>query len=169
MQPTQWLERRVEGFGRLPQPDRDAIRDFGLLWALFEQRVFDTEGANAGKIVAAMAHLQAEGKLDLGPLYPALTYFQDRYFRDGALTERFEKLGLRDRTDRAELVERFVMGKLAAPEEVLASALIIILRFRHNLHHGVKWVYWIEGQLENFQHSNTVLMAVMEMWETNGE
>lgn len=46
---------------------------------------------------------------------------------------------------------------------VIASAmLIIVLRFRNNLFHGVKWQYELASQLDNFETANHVFMTALE-------
>jgi hypothetical protein len=165
--PIAWLEEQVYGFRDLAPADRDAINHFALLWALFEQRVLNTEG-NATSIVAATATMAKDGRLDIARLAPALAYFRDRYFQDGAFTYHFEKLCLR-RGDRQDLVEAMLTDKAQDPAELAAGVLIIIFRFRNNLHHGLKWAYGIQGQRDNFEHANAALMALMEMWGLNKE
>lgn len=162
MDATEWLEKKVHGFGDLPQADRDAIRDFGLLWALFEQKVLDNEGS-AKAIVDATVALAKDGRLHMKPFAPALAYFRKRYVEDGQFNEHHESLLLR-KNDRPALVEAVLTGRTDDPAELAAGVLIIIFRFRNNFAHGMKWAYGIRGQRENFERSNTVLMAVMEMW-----
>lgn len=60
-------------------------------------------------------------------------------------------------------------GGTNEPAEVAAGVLIIVYRFRNNLHHGLKWAYGIQEQRENFEQSNAVLVADMEMWGLGGE
>ena len=54
-------------------------------------------------------------------------------------------------------------GGTNEPAEVAVGVLIIVYRFRNNLHHGLKWAYGIQGQREKFEQSNAVLTGVMEM------
>lgn len=163
MDPIAWLEEKVYGFRDLAEPDRKAINHFALLWALFEQRVLNTEGS-AGAIQDAMAAMAKDGRLDIARLAPALAYFRERYVRGDEFTHYYEGLNLRGRSDREDLVKSVLTGKTNDPAELAAGILIIVYRFRNNLHHGLKWVYGIQGQRGNFEQSNAVLMAVMEMW-----
>lgn len=45
--------------------------------------------------------------------------------------------------------------------DVLKALLLIILRLRNNLFHGVKWQYFLQDQFENFSHANGVLMPAI--------
>ncbi|HEX8678690.1 MAG TPA: hypothetical protein VF683_01920, partial [Chthoniobacterales bacterium] len=47
--------------------------------------------------------------------------------------------------------------------DVLKTLLLIILRLRNNLFHGVKWQYLLYDQFENFTHANAVLMPAIEL------
>lgn len=163
MDPITWLEENVYGFRELAEADRKAINHFALLWALFEQRVLNTTGS-AGAIVEASAAMAEEGRLDIARLADAYAYFRGRYFRDNDFTHHYDGLRLRGKSDREELVKSVLTGGTNDPAEVAAGVLIIVYRFRNNLHHGLKWAYGIQGQRENFEQSNAVLMAVMEMW-----
>ncbi len=59
-----------------------------------------------------------------------------------------------------------ICGRTDDDAEVLSAALIIVLRLRNNLFHGVKWSYGIKGQLENFRNANNLLMSVIELHKT---
>jgi hypothetical protein len=38
MDPISWLEESQPGFDQIGKDERDAIRDFSLLWSLYEER-----------------------------------------------------------------------------------------------------------------------------------
>lgn len=46
----------------------------------------------------------------------------------------------------------------------LATALIIVFRYRNNLFHGLKWQYELAGQLGNFNAANAVLMKALDRY-----
>lgn len=169
MEAIEWLEEKVYGFRDLTKADRAAINHFQLLWSLFEQRVLDTEGS-AGAILEAMQMMAADGRLDLEPLAPALAYFRERYIENGKTTHHFDGLYLRGAgltRDKPALVLSVLKEETDDPAEIAAGVLIIVYRFRNNLHHGLKWVYAIQGQRPNFRHASRVLMAIMDMWGVN--
>lgn len=161
MEPIRWLSNFAPGFEQLSSLERNAIRDFSLLWSLFEGTVLDTN-ANADAIIRMTDQFGAQQKLTLVPFQPAIRYFCDRYYDGGDSTPEFD--GLRFRAnDQRPLVEMVISGQSNDDSEILSAILIIVLRLRNNLFHGNKWSHEIQGQLENFRNSNNVLMAVMDL------
>jgi hypothetical protein len=158
---TVWLEKTVTGFSLLSEAEREAIKDFTLLWTVYEGLVLNASGS-AAAIKRAVVLLKSKGRLSLDRVLPIISYFKDRYFDGIDLTDEFHSLHMR-RNDDPILVERVLRGKSTDDSEILSAVLIIIYRLRNNLFHGVKWSYGIRGQLENFQNANAVLMAVIEM------
>ncbi len=163
MQVLRWLRHMMPGFDQLSDAERSAIRDFSLLWSLFEGTVLATS-ANANSIVGAVNALRDQGRLTLAPFRRAIEHFRQRYYDGQNFTPAFEHLNLRG-GDNRPLVEAFVSGGAIDEAETLAGLLIITYRLRNNLFHGIKWAYGIQGQLENFRHANHSLMAVMELHE----
>lgn len=164
MDPVEWLQNAVPGFNDLSQEERAAIRDFSLLWSLFEGTVLETH-ANAGRIVAAVNELRDVDRLSLGPFEAAIAHFRGRYYDGQNFTPAFDQhLHFRN-GDNRPLAEAFVSGATNDEGDIVSGLLIIIYRLRNNLFHGIKWVYGIQGQLENFRHASDTLMAVMDLHE----
>ncbi len=155
-----WLKATAPGFNHLSGDEQSAISDFSLLWSLFESRILDTKGS-AAAIANAVDAWQKAGTLDALSLDPELAYFRQRYFADGDFTYHFNHLHLR-KNDQEALVRAVVDGSDSDPRDCLVAVLIIVFRYRNNLFHGVKWQYKLEGQLDNFNAANTVLMKVLE-------
>jgi hypothetical protein len=164
MNPSAWLEKTVLGYQLLSDQEREAIKDFSLLWSLYEGTILNARG-NADAIIRTINSLKERGKLVLGSCRPAIEYFIARYFDETDLTYAFHELHLRP-NDHRPLVEKVIRRKASDDAEVLSAILIIVLRLRNNLFHGVKWSYGIKGQLDNFTNANTLLMSVMEMHQT---
>ena len=161
MEPMAWLETTAPGFDQLTTEERNAIRDFAMLWSLYEGAVLNSS-AHANSIIAAVNSIQQRGRLNIIPIRPAIEYFVARYFDGNDLTHAYNMLLLRQ-NDRPDLVEKVVRKQCQNDAEMLSAVLIIVLRLRNNLFHGIKWSYGIKDQLQNFQNANHVLMAVMEM------
>lgn len=162
MEPVEWLRHTVPGFDALSEEERAAIRDFAMLWSLFEGTVLGAS-ANAGGLVAFVEELQQRGAVDLVALGPAIAHFRGRYYANGAFTPAFDQHLYFRPHDRRAAAEAFVSGAANDPGEILKGLLIIVYRLRNNLFHGVKWTYKIQGQLENFTHANSALMAATNM------
>ena len=60
-------------------------------------------------------------------------------------------------------MRRVLNGEDGALENIAATVLIIVYRFRNNLFHGLKWSYNLQGQLENFMHANKALKRAVEL------
>jgi hypothetical protein len=159
--PMAWLEKSQPGFDRIGDEERGAIRDFSLLWSLYEGTILDASGS-ARAIVDDAKSLKETGQLNLDPIKAPIEYFLSRYFDGKELTHAYGMLYLRQ-NDRPDLVERVVRRQSQDDVEILSAILIIVLRLRNNLFHGMKWAYGIRDQFKNFQNANRVLMAVMDM------
>jgi hypothetical protein len=152
MNPTAWLEMMAPGFELLSAQEREAIKDFSLFWTLYEG-TFLNASSSADAIIRDVHSLKAHGRLTLDPFRPAIKYFTERYFDGTNPTDVFQGLHLRS-NDHRPLVEHVVRGKSSDEAEILSAILIIVLRLRNNLFHGVKWSYGIKDQLENFRNAN---------------
>jgi hypothetical protein len=130
-----WLETKAPGFNHLSTEERDAITDFSLLWGLFESRILNTRGS-AQTICNAVEAWHTEGILEGNIFDQELDYFRHRYF-DGDFTHHFDGLHLRD-ADRKPMIRSVLDGSDLDYRHQIAIALIIVLRFRNNLFHGIK-------------------------------
>jgi hypothetical protein len=161
MEPSRWLLAKVPNFNALSPAERKAIRDFSVLWSLFEGTGLATNASAASLEAFATSH-QAAGTLDLGPFQRAISYFRQRYYNGHSFTPAFAHLHLRQNDKRA-LVERFLRAQTVNDAETFTGLLIIVYRLRNNLFHGTKWAYGAQGQLNNLRHANNVLMAAMDL------
>ena len=160
MAAIQWLEARVPGFRDLPRADRDALSQFLLLWSYFEASVLATKGS-AKAIEKQVRQCELEGRLRPEQFRTSLEYFRARYFPGGAESGHFHHLNLRP-SDNPELVRRVLGGGSDAPRDTVMAVLIVVLRFRNNLFHGLKWAYEFRAQRDNFEHANSILMQATE-------
>ena len=159
MDATEWLEKFEPTFASLPIAERDAIKDFALLWSLFEGTVLNYKGS-AGEIIKAVRSLRAQKGLPLASFNSAMVHFRRRYHDGVDFTPEFHALRFR-RPDRT--AKGFVSNTTTDEADILAGLLIIIFRLRNNLFHETKWSYSISGQFDNFRHANSVLMKFMEL------
>jgi len=160
MNPIEWLSRKAPGFSELSAEEREAIMHFSLLWSFFEAEVLNTN-ASANSILACIHGWDSTDRLRLELFTESLAYFQARYFQNGQLTKHFSDLSLRQ-NDNPALVGSVLKRENTNHADSVAALLIIVLRLRNNLFHGVKWAYGIHGQLDNFTNANAALIAAME-------
>lgn len=156
----QWLLARAPGFNDLTAEERNAIVDFTLLWSLFEARILNNAG-NAKSIRAVVVAWYEAGTLQPDAYDAQLVYFRMRYFANGAFTYHFDHLHLRP-NDQIALVRSVIDGSNNDFCCRVAAVFIIVLRYRNNLFHGVKWQYELAGQLDNFTNANNALMKALE-------
>ncbi len=134
---------------------------FSLLWSFFEAEALNTN-ASANRILKLTYDWANTSRLHNELFTNPLAYFQERYFQNGNFTEYFHALNLR-RNDNPDLVASVFNGDNTEPADQVAALLIVVLRLRNNLFHGVKWAYGISGQFENFTYANAILMAALEI------
>jgi D-alanyl-D-alanine carboxypeptidase len=67
MEAISWLKQKVSGFDSLSVSERKAIKDFALLWSLFEGRVLNFD-AKAVTIIQAVNRLRDGDKITISDL-----------------------------------------------------------------------------------------------------
>ena len=163
--PARWLYSHVPEWSELEMRERRAIRDFPVLWALFELHATGQNGqrpnATPQRICAAVAQL-AEPPVVLGELGSARIHFAERYFANGLPTPAWQSLNMND--EFAHRVRNGLVDQGADDSEVLVALLLVINRLRNNFLHGEKARYGFRDQYANFRHSNNVLMTAIELW-----
>ena len=156
-----WLNLNAPGYEELSQEEKDAIMHFSLLWSLFEAQVLNTS-ASANSIEAKINTWLESGLLNADDFEPFKSYFVERYIENGETNNRFEHLHLRN-GDKPNLVKSVLNGEDNNISNVATALLIIVLRYRNNFFHGIKWAYQFNDQLDNFNTANNLLMKVIEI------
>lgn len=162
----EWLNYHAPGYSGLNDEEKSAIMNFSLLWSLFEAQVLDNS-ASASRIQTKMNEMNNLGLLKIEDFEKSKEYFTHRYFDGEKLNYRFEHLHFRDNDNRA-LVELVLKDEADLISEIVTALFIIVLRYRNNFFHGVKWAYGFEEQLDNFNIANKLLMRTLEIHWTNG-
>lgn len=161
MSALEWLAQRDDGVGNLPASDQMEVMEFSLMWSYFEAR-FLAENANPRTIREFAADLDQGGRIQIDNLLESLSYLRDRYVRDEEFTDQFGGLHLRD-NDNVKIVKDVLLGYESSAEAILICCLTVVLRYRNNLFHGIKWAYGLKGQKGNFQVANQILIKTAEM------
>jgi hypothetical protein len=159
----EWISGFLSFRQELTGEDIESVRNFSLLWNLFEGLVCNKH-ASVAALENAVSDMQERHKLRTEDYDKFLKYFTNRYIENGEITRRFGRLNLR-KGDRRELVEGVLKGDETAPEKVLLAILIIVYRYRNNLFHGEKSIYDLPNQIDNFRNANQLLMVFMEKWK----
>jgi hypothetical protein len=132
VEPIDWLRLNVPGFDALSDDERAAIRDFAMLWSLFEGTVLGTRGS-AKALISLVDELDSRGAIDLAHLQPAVAHFRLRYYSNGAFTAAFDQHLHFRRGDRRGAAEAFVSGASSDVPSVMKGLLVISFRLRNNL------------------------------------
>ncbi|MER8491714.1 hypothetical protein NKH53_26210 [Mesorhizobium australicum] len=155
-----WLSNNAIGWSNLTRAEKIAIRDFPVLWALFEHSA-TAKDANVGSIVAAVNGLASNP--EAVTFTEALSYYQDRYYQGGHETQPYFN-SLRLGAAWLPYVKPVFDGQVVDARGSLIALLLIIHRLRNNYLHGEKADYGFAGQLDNFRHANRCLMAAIPFW-----
>jgi len=155
-QVIEWINEKIinNGNSKIEGNDIDEIRDFALLWNLFEALCCN-KNANMSKINSII-----DSKIELFDeikYQDIFDYFYNRYKND---SRKFNALKLRN--GEKELVKKILNDEYEDKNNRLKFIMAIIYRFRNNLFHGEKDMKYIRLQKENFEKTNKFLMYFIE-------
>src|SRR5690348_5434608 len=121
---------------------------FCLLWGLFEGIALKHKASslNIRRLVEKWHRQDCLRKEDFAA---AFEHFKGRYFASANSSQYFPSLNLRP-SDMPELVRAVLAGDNTNLVDEITVLLIIVYRLRNNLFHGMKWVYGIRDQFDNF-------------------
>lgn len=156
-----WLNNNAPGYENLTGEEKNAVMHFSLLWSLFEAQVLNTS-ASANSIEHKMAQWNNGGLINLDDFSEYKNYFVQRYIENGATNYRFDHLHLRQ-GDKLDLVRGVLDGSITDASSIVTALFIIVLRYRNNFFHGIKWAYEFKEQLSNFNTANSLLMKALEL------
>jgi len=162
------LKQHQVGYADLDDEDRVAIREFSLIWSVFEMQALL---GNAG--VAAMTNYidelvktidQDSKALLVAPFIPHLTYFRDQLVDDerSVTNEGFDKIRFQ-RSEHKELVSHALVTLRDETPELVKALLIIVHCLRDNLFRGLKWRRCNKKQRDDLYHASKVLMKATDM------
>ncbi|WP_316840058.1 hypothetical protein [Pedobacter gandavensis] len=148
-----WINHR---FGiNLNANDLESIKDFSLIWNIFERFVCQNNFSIQGVEQAI-----ATKNINRAEFQPQLEYFRNRYISNGMVNLKFHNLHLRA-NDRSAFVESVLKGNANADLEVILGMVIIVYRYRNNLFHGIKDIQVIDQQKGNFDNANIFLKSLL--------
>jgi hypothetical protein len=159
---SEYLERKGLGYELLSDSERISISNFSLIWSLFEAQLLE-ENASAKKIIAKCSEWNDQHGIDEKLVDDHLAYFQNRYIENGESNDKYDNLNLR-KNDEPNLILSVLKGENNDLQRKLASCLIIILRFRNNYFHGIKWAYKFADQKDNFDRSCNLLTVCLDKY-----
>ena len=150
---TRWINNR---YGiQLKENDLKSVRDFSLIWNIFEGTV-----CNNSFSITRVEQAIRNRDFSLDEFAPILDYFRDRYVSNNQTNQRFEQLHFRE-NDRKDFVADVLLGNHTGTKQIILALVIIVYRFRNNLFHGLKDVRFIGEQESNFDNANRVLTTIL--------
>lgn len=151
---TDWINNK---YGTtLSEADLVEIKDFSLLWNIYENTIFDNN-FTIDKLEVEIIRKQ----LQINQFNDTLDYFKNRYTENGATNNRFNHLNFRPR-DREPLVREVLTNININDHDKILAIGIIVFRYRNNLFHGLKDFRTIDQQAENFRNANTYLRTFLD-------
>lgn len=159
-----WIMNFFENSTDLKTEGIDRVRNFTLLWNLFETFACN-KSADNNSISNAVELINSRETISTKLIEDHLEYFSNRYFNtDGTQKDIFNGLKFRDGNNDQAVKERvrLVLTKEEDdPQEILKALLFILYRFRNNLFHGEKEVIKLNGQIDNFMVANDLLTKIL--------
>ncbi|TDQ67260.1 hypothetical protein ATL17_1269 [Maritalea mobilis] len=162
---ARWLNQNFAGWKNLTAQEKRAIRDFPVLWSIFELRATGRNGQRPNASPPRICHAVEGLETDLNSVVfqQAKKYFSNRYFHAGNPTYAFDQLRVQQCFLRR--VHAALLDEDANTTDVLIGLLLIVNRLRNNFLHGEKAAYAFADQLDNFRHANAVLMSAIPLWD----
>lgn len=159
---SEYLEKKGVGYEYLSEDERKAISNFSLMWSLFEAQLLE-ENASSRNIIVKCREWEEIAGIDPLLIDNHLAYFQGRYIENGEPNYRYEHLHLR-KNDEPNFILGVLKGEVDDISSKMACCLIIILRFRNNYFHGIKWAYQFADQKDNFDRSCHLLAGCLDSY-----
>lgn len=157
----EWINEKIinESAQGINPSDIDEIRDFALLWNLFESLCCNKR-ANMNKINSLI-----DTKIDFFEEQDFREVFEYFYHRYKGNNSKFQALNLKNGDKK--LVGNILNDEYHDKSNKLKFILTIIYRYRNNLFHGEKDMRYIRLQKENFKRTNDFLMYFIETCKEN--
>tara|TARA_R110002096_G_scaffold403899_1_gene601556 strand:- start:1904 stop:2368 length:465 start_codon:yes stop_codon:yes gene_type:complete len=149
----EWINNK---FGtNFTENDLKNIKDFSLLWNIFENLVCD-RNCTINRIEESLNQIEFQ----IEDFEDHLNYFKERYTADNNTNERFEYLRIVPNA-RKEFVKQVLLGNDNNTSNKILALAIIVYRYRNNLFHGEKNFMLLNEQEENFSVANQVLTSIL--------
>jgi hypothetical protein len=164
----QWLNQHQLGYAGLDQDDRTAIREFALLWTIFESQALFGDGSTEAMIayvdeIARIAEADQRALLT-APFIPHVAYFREQFVdAERSVTNgAFETLTFGN-AEHKELVRQALVKLNEQTPELVKALLVIVQQLRFRLFQGLKWHRTCDKQRNDLYHASKILMKAVDM------
>lgn len=164
----QWLKQHQVGYADLDDEDRSAIREFSLIWSVFEMQALLGDARIEAMIDYVDELVKTNGgdgnALLVAPFIPHLTYFRDQFVdaERRSTNEVFDKIRFQRREYKERVSHALVTLRDETPE--LVKALLIVVHcLRDSLFRGLKWRRNSKKQRDDLYHAAKILMKATDM------
>lgn len=148
-----------QNFGiQLDANDLESIKDFALIWNIFERFV-----CNNNFTIAAVEQSILQKHLQSADFQEQFDYFKNRYIENGQSNNRFDNLHFRA-NDRKDFVRQVLLANNNTLQDMALAMSIIVYRFRNNFFHGIKDIQVINEQRTNFEQANSFLKSLLNYY-----
>lgn len=163
-----WLVQHQTGYVDFDDEDKSALREFSLLWSIFEMQAvlgdmrveamigYVDEFANAAE--------SSFKPLQVSPFIPHLTYFRNQLVDNDRSTTNdvFDSLNFQ-RNEHKDLVSHALIKLNDNTPELVKALLIIVHCLRDKLFRGLKWQRCPKKQRDDLYHASKVLMKAVDL------
>ncbi len=167
----QWLNQYQIGYSDFDDEDRSALREFSLLWSIFETQAM----LGDMRIEAMVSYIdefakvaESEGKpLQVAPFIPHLTYFRGQFVDDASSSTNdvFDSLSFQQ-SEHKDLVSHALIKLNDDTPELVKALLIIVHNLRESLFRSLKWQRCSKKQRDDLYHASKVLMKATDLART---
>ncbi|HCN5210848.1 TPA: hypothetical protein N6X18_001970 [Escherichia coli] len=148
----------------LNQIQYDNLCRFMIYFSLAESKLAPMASGLGGTDELSRALIDING-VDKDAIDDCYAFFIRRYRDQPDSERRFRKLAPAEYVGARQMPRFAALLQTQTPttEEKISFVFKVIFRLRHNLFHGEKWSYNLEGQDDNFSHAACVLLSTLNL------
>lgn len=142
----------------------DNLCRFMIYFSLAESKL-GPMGEGIGGTDELATVLREHHGIDNDVINDSYAFFVRRYRDSPDSEDRFRKLAPVKYVGARQMrkFENLLQLRTPSMEQKVSFVFKVIFRLRHNLFHGEKWSYKLEGQNDNFSHSVNVLLSALTL------